>query len=393
LLNERKIRARRALLTLMYPRLAALKRSSPRGGDIRRVLVMRPDHLGDLLFATPALEQIRQALPEAHIAGLVAPWGRAMWERNPNLDSLHAIPFPGIAGRSEGGPLAPYRLLGRAARRLARGRYDLAVMLRFDHWWGAALVAAAGIPRRWGYDTPGMAPWLSNKVRYVPGRHEVEQDLRVVEEMIRALSNDAGAKRLEPLHVDRCKGEPPLRPPPAEPFEGLPRAWEQSAARRAIIHPGTGAANKLWTISGWASVTDGLAYEGWDVMLTGSPGERALTEAIVTASASKPPNLAGQTANLGQLTWALGQANLVLGVDNGPLHIAAALGRPTLHLYGPSDETIWGPWGDPSVHRVFRAPGARPSMRLEVGSPELEGGPEMRAITPEMVMAEIRQLV
>jgi heptosyltransferase-2/heptosyltransferase-3 len=103
-------------------------------------------------------------------------------------------------------------------------------------------------------------------------------------------------------------------------------------------------------------------------------------------------NLAGQTANLAELAWVLDQAHLILGVDSGPLHIAAALNKPTLHLYGPSDETIWGPWGDPHKHRTLRAPGTRPTMHLEVGSQELEGGPEMRAITPEMVMAEVERL-
>ena len=83
---------------------------------------------------------------------------------------------------------------------------------------------------------------------------------------------------------------------------------------------------------------------------------------------------------------------MVLGVDNGPLHIADALGKPTLHLYGPSDETIWGPWGDPRKHRAFRAPGTHPAAHLETGAPGIEGGPEMRAITVDMVMGEITKL-
>jgi heptosyltransferase-2/heptosyltransferase-3 len=172
----------------------------------------------------------------------------------------------------------------------------------------------------------------------------------------------------------------------------VPSDW-LDALKRVVIHPGTGAANKLWTIAGWAEVADRLAGEGWAVVLTGSPDERPLAEAIVAVSESKPPNLAGRTANLGELAWVLERAGIVLGVDSGPLHIAAALGKPSLHLYGPSDETIWGPWGDPGVHRAFRAPGTRATMFLDVLSKEIEGGPEMRAISVEMVMSEIGQLV
>jgi heptosyltransferase-2/heptosyltransferase-3 len=138
--------------------------------------------------------------------------------------------------------------------------------------------------------------------------------------------------------------------------------------------------------------------EGWAVAITGSPDERRLADAIVQAIGPVPKNsvlinVAGQTANIAQLVWVLEQADMVLGVDSGPLHIADALGKPTLHLYGPSDETIWGPWGDPALHRAFRAPGTHPTMRLDVGSPELEGGPEMRAITSSMVLEQVTFLL
>ncbi len=389
MLARGKTMARQALVRALYQRTAsnrAKKRHDSR--DIKRILVIRPDHLGDLLFATPTLDLIRQVFPQAHITGAVGPWGKAMWADNPNLDGLDIIPFPGITSR---GGLASYTLLGETARRLAGERYDFGIALRFDHWWGAALLWAAGVPRRWGYDTPGMCAWLTNPVQYTPGKHEVEQDLRVVEAVVEA---ECGVP-LQPPHIDRSTGQPPLRPPnPSAPPEGLFDDW-LGAPRRAMIHPGTAAANKLWTIQGWAEVIRKLASEGWSVALTGSPDERALGGAIMAVSAdagSRLYNFAGRTANVSQLTWMLDRADMVLGVDNGPLHIADALGKQTLHLYGPSDETIWGPWGDPRTHRAFRAPGTHPTMRLDTLSSALEGGSEMRAITPDMVMEQIRKL-
>lgn len=376
----------RAVYALPAARHARARREKSR--EVRRILVIRPDHLGDMLFATPALDLLREYFPEAHITGAVGPWGAGMWSNNPNLDALIKIPFPGIATRRTGGPLGSYRLIGRVARLLAREEYDLGIVLRFDHWWGAALLWAAGIPARWGYDTPGTRGWLTHTAPYVRGRHEVEQNLRLIEALIKARASAP----FSTLHIDRNTGTPPLTPPLPEPLGGGTAGTWLNAPRRVAIHPGTGAANKLWTISGWAYVADQLASQGWVVALTGSTAEGELCEAVALAAECKPLNLAGQTATLGQLAWLFERASMVLGVDSGPLHIAAALHTPSLHLYGPSDEKIWGPWGDPEKHRAFRAPGTHPTMRLEVESKALEGGPEMRAITRGMVMEQVKML-
>ncbi|HYO48567.1 MAG TPA: glycosyltransferase family 9 protein, partial [Chloroflexia bacterium] len=222
----------------------------------------------------------------------------------------------------------------------------------------------------------------------------------LMEEVINFLYVRARVRRVGELEIDRERGIPGMQPPrPSPPQRDILGDW-LDAPKRAVIHPGTAAANKLWTISSWAEVISRLSAEGWAVALTGSPDERKLADAISSTAESqhatqahKLTNIAGQTASIAQLAWVLDNAHIVLGVDSGPLHIAAALHKPTLHLYGPSDETIWGPWGDPRKHRAFRAPGTHPTMHLEVGSPNLEGGPEMRAITPEMVWGEITALM
>ncbi len=388
--DSAKMQARKVLAVLFCALPAIRNRVRRRGGPVRRILVIRPDHLGDLLFATPSAALLRRAFPNAHITGAVGPWGRVMWEGNPNIDALEIVPFTGIVEAGRG--LEPYKLLARAARRLGAGSYDLGIVLRADHWWGAALMWAAGIPKRWGYDTPGMNAWLTNSVLYTPGLHEVEQNLRLTEAVVGHTEHSDIS-----LKINRRQGEPRLRPPCAlPPNEEVQRAFVgakgEQQEKRAIIHPGTAGANKLWTISGWAEVADRLAEKGWSVALTGSPDEQELCARIAGASKSKPLDLAGRTANVGQLVWLMERADLVLGVDSGPLHIADALGKPTLHLYGPSDEAAWGPWGDPDLHRALRAPNTRPTMQLGVALRQQEGGPQMRAITPAMVMSEIAKL-
>jgi heptosyltransferase-2/heptosyltransferase-3 len=89
-------------------------------------------------------------------------------------------------------------------------------------------------------------------------------------------------------------------------------------------------------------------------VLTGGPGDESLTGAIVRRMAAPALDLAGRTS-IGALAAVLARCALVLGADNGALHLSVAVGTPTVHLYGPADPALYGPWGDPARHRVVRA--------------------------------------
>ena len=112
------------------------------------ILVIRPDHLGDLLFTTPALRLLRQNYPGARITALVGPWGAPILANNPHVDEIITLPFPGFTRQAKPSPWQPYTLLRHWARRL-RGQYDLAFVLRFDHWWGALLAQQAAYTCAW----------------------------------------------------------------------------------------------------------------------------------------------------------------------------------------------------------------------------------------------------
>ena len=89
--------------------------------------------------------------------------------------------FPFSTGGPSPRPGRPYATLWREAQRLRSMRFDVAYVMRFDFWWGAALARLAGIPVRIGYALPGVQPFLSEAVPYAPGLHEVEQNMRLVE--------------------------------------------------------------------------------------------------------------------------------------------------------------------------------------------------------------------
>ncbi len=392
------IRKPRQLLRLVLLRAFARSVSAPgsavtrpsrvdkRSPHTTRLLVVRPDHLGDMLFTTPALHALRQRHPEAHITALVGPWGAAVLSNNPVVDQIRCLPFPGFSRQPKISLWQPYGLLRDWARQL-RGRYDLAFILRFDHWWGALLTYLAGVPHRVGYAVPEAAPFLNHAIPYTFGRHEVEQNLRLIDWD----SLDA-RQSVHPTHTSL---------PQQHPLEfHIPEqatAWVRDTlgpARPIVIHPGAGAAVKLWRSERWAGVADALAKEtGAQILLTGSKAERALCLKIASQMELEPQVMAGETT-LDQLAAILTQSRLVLGPDSGPLHLAVAVGTPTVHLYGPVNPQTFGPWGPPDQHRVVvSAWPCIPCDRLDYDPGELAHHPCVREIDVNSVLEAARQVL
>ncbi len=111
---------------------------------------------------------------------------------NLDVDAVLPCPFPGFERRPKTSAWAPYRLLRAMARLLRRHDFDAAVILRFDHWWGAWLAAAAGIPQRIGYDLPETRPFLTQAWPYQAGRHEVEQNAALLAALAPGLESNLG---------------------------------------------------------------------------------------------------------------------------------------------------------------------------------------------------------
>lgn len=453
--------------------------------DRPRVLLVRPDHLGDLLMSAPAVELLRKMLPHAHLTMMVGPWGVEIARRDPLLDEVLTCPFPGFTREPKGSAVAPYRLLWKTARELRRGRYDAVLLLRFDHWWGAWMAALAGTPVRVGHGVPECLPFLTHVVEPVgrgplacgarwcetqtetagrcgggparspspdvggeaapacaalPGAgapnahraspgcgmlptsgHWVEQSLAVAEELLVAwgVGGNAGfSSSLGRAHeglksLPRIDSEPAGSLPRKE-FAGVPRGLglrfalteeDEAKARRLVVelglstdrplvafHPGTGSPLKLWLEERWVGLGRTLASRGAQVVVTGSPAESRGAERIAGAIPDAH-SLAGRT-DLGSLAALFRRCNVVVGVDSGPLHLAVAVGVSTVHLFGPTDPALFGPWGDPALHRVVKGewPGA-PCGRLDLAPPSGEYAGCMESISLDRVVAECEELL
>ena len=330
---------------------------------------------------------------------MIGPWSSEVVARDPALDRLVTCPFPGFQ-RTPQRALDPYILLFRIAQQVRREQYDLAINLRPDFWWGAALIYLAGVPQRIGYAIQPGTPFLTNSLPFPATEHSTVSNLRLGSTGLQTLGDPALEEPYTPAKY-------PLSFQPTE----AERVWVEERLQSegidskepvVVIHAGTGGAVKLWRNEAWSYVADTLATTGIlsraaRVVLTGSSSELSMIEEIARGMKSPPVLLTSTT--VGQLAALLARAQLVLGVDNGPLHMAVAQNTPSLRLFGPTDPRIFGPWGDPERHRVIAAiqPCATclkiPCGRLDFRPEEIPEHPCVRNITERQVLQTITELV
>lgn len=363
-----------------------------------RILLIRPDHLGDLVLTTPVLNALKTAIPTAQITMMVGPWSSEVVARHAAIQRLLTCPFPGFQ-RSTQKPLAPYVLLFRTAQQLRRAQYDIAINLRPDFWWGAALIYLAAIPRRIGYAIAPATPFLNSAQALPKQEHATASNLRLVSAGLQALGY---VPLEEPYTAERY------------PLQFIPTAQEEQWVDHrltqanifldtplVVIHAGTGAAVKLWREEAWATCADALprlltSTPTARIILTGSKQERPMLEAIAQKMTTLP--LLVTDATVGQLAALLKRAYLVLGVDNGPLHLAVAQGTRTVQIFGPTDTRIFGPWGAAARHPVIAStqpcPGCAviPCGRLDFTAEEVASHPCVRVVQEQRLLDTIATL-
>lgn len=346
---------------------------------VTRLLVIRPDHLGDVLLTTPAIRTLRAAMPNAEIHALVGDWSAEPLSYYDEIDQVLTLPFPGFKRGAAANALSPYRLAFKSANKLRRIGYHAALILRPDHWWGALVTFLAGIPNRIGYTHPDVAAFLTRGVDQ-QHEHAVLQNLRLVRAFID-----------QPYLTDD-----PYRQPLIFPVHDADRGViDDELYARAVtddkpliaIHPGSGTWVKRWETEKWAQVADVLARQlDAIVVFTGGDHERDLVQDIMDRMKQHAVSLVGETG-VGGLAALYQRAQIVLGPDSGPLHLAVAVGTPTVTLFGAADPVEFSSWGSPEKHPIlFSEIGCRPCRILDWGTDDPAYHPCVREITVARVL-------
>ncbi|HEX2266604.1 MAG TPA: glycosyltransferase family 9 protein [Actinomycetota bacterium] len=314
-----------------------------------RFLLIRPDHLGDVLLTLPAAAALKRSLPLSHLTYLVAEGLEPVTDRSPDVDETLSLPFP-----PPDDPSDPSEWEVESAALPLRNRFDVALLLRPRDRWSGALVRAAGIPVRIGFDQDGMDRFLTDTVPETPNRHAVWLAHDVLTAALHRLNGSitpAGAPAI-PTPTNRVFL--PTRSDQAEADEVIARVKHLTGRSPIVLHPGTGWQLKNWPPKRWGALASHLHRRfGIAPIVTGGRGEQDLVEEVVlqsvgTAVGMTPP------MSLGAFAALLAKASMVVASDSGPLHLAAVLGTPVVGLYGPGNPALAAPWCPPESHRIVR---------------------------------------
>jgi heptosyltransferase-2 len=306
--------------------------------EIKKILIIRLDRIGDVILSTPAIRALRLSFPEAKIHLLIQAYTKDLLVNNPNIDRLLVYPAPARRG-GEGLP----------------SDYDAAIALH-PGLKQNYLTVKCGAKVRVGYTGWGGGFFLTHKIkddRAKRLRHEVESAL----EAVGALGATTEDRRIEVSIT-----------PEGEEFSGLFFKKNNLLGNGLIVvvHPGARQEYIRWRKEGFAEVCDRLIKEKQArVILLGSQKEQGLVEETASLMAGKPILAIG--LGLTQVVSLIKRCGLFIGNSTGPMHIASALGIPVVAIFGsqhPLDgHKAWGPWTKKGVvvARDLKCPDCHPS--------------------------------
>ena len=313
---------------------------------IGRIAVFRALVLGDLLCATPALRALKAAWPAAELTLIGLPWATELAARLTTVDRFEV--FPGCSGLPEREPDAD-ALPGFIARMRAR-RFDLLLQLHGSGRIVNPLLARFGARHVAGFaDAGDFSAEPALHTVWPRAGHEIEHLLRLIDHL--ELPRQGTQLDLPVTDHDRerlARTVPELGP--AESF--------------ACVHAGAQLPSRRWPLERFAAVADKLAASGLRIVLTGAAAERSLVAELRRLMRAETVDLAGRT-DLFALGALLERARLLISNDTGVLHVAAALGTPSVSVSSGAEVPRWAPLNASRHHVLWRDLPCRPCAHRE----------------------------
>ncbi len=299
------------------------RRSRPISRPVQRIVIFKFFGIGSIVFLTPLFRALRKTYPSSRLTFVT-------FESNRRLAELFHLADQVITVRI-GGPALFVKDVAKLVWILARTRYDMAVDAEFFSRLSVILAYLSRAPIRVGYYSPGMCrnALLTERAYYNHYRHITEVFLALA----RADSADEGNGEPSPLKLPSEISEMDIGFRPARPFIAINVNTSELCLERR------------WPASSFVELSVRLLkiYDDMDLVFVGDATERSYVEDIVARiSDDRVINLAGRTS-FDQLLAVLQRAALVVSNDSGPLHLACALGTPTVGLFGPETPLLYGP--------------------------------------------------
>jgi heptosyltransferase I len=289
----------------------------------QRFLLVRLGSLGDVIHALPAASALRDTFPDARIDWAIDPKWQRLLQGNPDLNEIVSVDRKSPAG------------IAATVGKLRAAQYTCAI--DFQALYKSALLAfSSGAPRRIGFQSSyareALASLLYTDQLNPRGPHKVDHN--------RTLAEAAGARASAPRFSLQVRPEDENRVNEELALHGI--------TEFCVLNPGGGWRSKCWPPERYGELHRNLAAQhGWRGVVSFGPGEENLVQEVVSAAGTPAP--IAIPLDLGPLMALLRRANFAVSADTGPLHLAAALGTPTVGLFGPTDPARNGAYGDTAI--------------------------------------------
>ena len=324
--------------------------------DFRRILLIKLSALGDVVHTFPVLNKLRRRYPAAQLDWLVTPGIAELLRHNPAINNVveFARDERSAAWWSGIWQPGPYVSAARLMTTLRAAKYDLVLDLQ-GQLRSAFFAFTSGAPVRIGFEKPRADVWQTLS-RSIPDEARRHAWRGAREGSYLAYTDHIAVPNLDVHPVERYlgvgamlgldNGAPDFSfPIPKEAnarIDALLDYYDVANKRLVVMAPGTNWETKEWRRDAFAEVARHFLQKGFAVKLIGTERERAVCDAVA-ALAPGAINLAGETT-LSELAALIARTALCVSNDSGPMHLAVALGRTVVSVFGPTDPVWAGPY-------------------------------------------------
>lgn len=347
------------------------------GANIDRIVVRGTNWVGDAVMTVPALRSLRQLFPSAKIVLATRPWAKGLFSEVDFLDGLMVHEISGL------------KSVINQVKQWRAQNFDLAVL--FPNSLESALVASiARVPFRIGYATDGRQRLLTHPLELPDWRsirHEVYYYLNIVEQLQR-WARPASVLHLNPSVTLTASSDARVNALSMLHNRGINSVGSDDRPLIALCPGSTNSRAKRWPTDRYAKLADLLITDlNAEVLLIGSKAEAPVSEEVQQQMQKRCTLLTGET-NLEELVALLSVVDLLITNDTGPAHIASALNRPTLVIFGPTNPLTTRPFSE-TGEIVREPPDCAPCMLRDCPIDHRC----MTAISPEQVFSRARLLL
>ncbi len=357
-----------------------------------RILVARPDRIGDVILSTPVIAALRKHYPNATITFLVRDFVAPIVRNVPGVDSVFIYDPDG----RHSGVGGFFRLM----EELKAQDFDVSIVLHSTLRLAAALFGV-GVPNRIG---PLSKPHSyifynrgSRQRRSQVEMHEADYNLQ----LLRKLGIRVGSHKLPSrIGVSAERKAWAKRWLAEQGWDRQVREEKGDGKRLVAIHPGMGGSALNWPENYYLELARAIVKEGHEVLFTGGPGEGPLLERMKIQAAKTENNVliygGDKSGSVDHLAALFGEVDLVVAPSTGPLHIAVALGKPVVTFYPPirvQSAIRWGPYIEDSEGAGILVPEVYCGEDFKCRGPKCNYFPCMKMITPREALGEVLRLL